>query len=387
MFVVYLPFFLGGRDATEWPKFISNWQITAVKWVTAAAMVPILFSFTIATFPGENQDLQFARWWNPLHNWLFKLDHPYFGADTFLHLQTSIFSNRLLLSDFDALEASKIDDPKKLESVKHTLSLAGRHLEGAVFNRADLRKAELKEARLQGASLWEAQLQGASLDGAQLQGASLGGAQLQGASLQGAQLQGAYFYNSTLAGTSLADVAVWRTSFEGASLATVFENGLKKNIAISKDEFAALKSMIKREVPAGTKREDALKLIEELNPDIFGVESSQDLALEKGRADEAAYQKALADQLKSLVCSGDESAPYIVRGLTREEILVTGLPRKKIVVPFIVGPRISEAGPFALGLVESILAADCPVSATLTEQDKANLKKLAKEAKGRESKQ
>ncbi|HEX3497459.1 MAG TPA: hypothetical protein VHT02_09885 [Methylocella sp.] len=81
----------------------------------------------------------------------------------------------------------------------------------------------------------------------------------------------------------------------------------------------------------------------------------------------------MADQLNGLVCSGDDSASYIVRGLTRADSF---------------GNRhVDDAGPFAAGLIESILAPDCPVSAALTEQDKADLKKLAKEAQTPESKQ
>jgi hypothetical protein len=49
--------------------------------------------------------------------------------------------------------------------------------------------------------------------------------------------------------------------------------------------------------------------------------------------------------------------------------------------------RISDAGPFASGLVESILAPDCPISAALSNEDKANLKKLAKESQAGETKQ
>jgi hypothetical protein len=40
--------------------------------------------------------------------------------------------------------------------------------------------------------------------------------------------------------------------------------------------------------------------------------------------------------------------------------------------------RISHAGLFAPGLIENILAPGCPVSTSLTEQDKAKLRKLAK---------
>jgi uncharacterized protein YjbI with pentapeptide repeats len=77
-----------------------------------------------------------------------------------------------VLPGFDVLEAAKIDDPKKLDSVKQTLVLRGRHLESALFDGADLRKADMDGAQLQGASLFYAQLQGALLTDAQLQGAS-----------------------------------------------------------------------------------------------------------------------------------------------------------------------------------------------------------------------
>jgi hypothetical protein len=51
----------------------------------------------------------------------------------------SLFSNTLVLPSFGALEAAKIDDPKKLDngSFKHSFSLVlrGRHLE-ALFSLA-----------------------------------------------------------------------------------------------------------------------------------------------------------------------------------------------------------------------------------------------------------
>jgi hypothetical protein len=46
----------------------------------------------------------------------------------------------------------------------------------------------------------------------------------------------------------MGGAAVWRTSFEDASLTAVFEDGLKES-ALSKDEFAAYKAMIIKEVP------------------------------------------------------------------------------------------------------------------------------------------
>jgi hypothetical protein len=82
-----------------------------------------------------------------------------------------------------------------------------------------------------------------------------------------------------------------------------------------------------------------------------------------------------AGELKNLVCFGDESAPYILRGLT------SALPGYEKL------SRVAAPGPFAQGLIKSILAPDCPVSAALTDADKAALKKLAKEVQPSESKQ
>jgi hypothetical protein len=57
------------------------------------------------------------------------------------------------------------------------------------------------------------------------------------------------------------------------------------------------------------------------------------------------YKKSLADQLKSLACSGDKNTAYIVRAKAPD-------------------------------LVKAILKPDCPVSAALTEADKAALKRI-----------
>jgi len=363
--------------------------------------------------------------WTSFHDLLFNGD-----VDDVTRRRKSLFSNTLVLPHFDALEAAKIDDPKKLDSVKHSMVLRGRHLESAVFDNADLRKvdltdaqlwgarldsaqlqrASLESAQLQGASLYQAQLQGAVLFGAELQGASLYGAQLQGASLefaqlqgaaldgaelegaalgeaqlqgaalgeaqlqgarldqaqlQGAslrlaQLQGANFKGSTLAGTDMRGAAVWRANFEDASVTAVFGHDLKEN-AMSKEEFTALKPMIMNEVPEGG--DTAFKRIEILNPDIFGPEASEQATLEKGRVDETAYRRILADQLKRLACSGDESAAYVVRGLVNNH-------------------RIKDTGDQAPGLVEAILKSDCTLSAALTDTDKAALKTLANAASG-----
>jgi uncharacterized protein YjbI with pentapeptide repeats len=426
------PAVLNRRSKLMWrlERRAKGWPLT-VRYVAGltACLIPVGLAFTAATFPGEWMDAHVGnkQWippngvtawlgakdrqdnpiWTSFHDLLFNGEVEYVTRR-----RKSLFSNTLVLPGFDAPEAAKIDDPKKLDSVKQTLTLRGRHLEGAVFDSADLRKADLEGAQLQGASLefaqlqgaslpqaqlqgvslvlarlqgasfQDAQLQGASFGGAQLQGASLAGAQLQGASLdhaqlhgavlvqaqlQGAslsqaQLQGANFTGSTFAGTDMRNAEVWRTNFEGASLTAVFEDGVKEG-AVSKEEFAALQAMITKEVPEGETREYVLKRIKILNPDIFGPEASEQETLEKGRVDITAYGSALADELNCLACSRDENALYVVRGLIRNG-------------------RIWETGAQAPGLVEAILKPDCPVSATLTEADKAALKKVAKEAGG-----
>jgi uncharacterized protein YjbI with pentapeptide repeats len=353
--------------------------------------------------------------WTSFHDLLF-----HGQVDETSRRRKSLFSNTLVLPAFDGLEAAKIDDPKKLDTINHTLILRGRHLESADFVEADLRKADLEDAQLQGASLPHAQLQGASLYGAQLQGASLSntrlqgaflraakfqgamliGAELQGATLyeaklqgaslplanlqgaslmradlQGAflgeaQLQGADFTGSTFAGTNMSGAAVWRANFDNASLTAIFEDDLKET-TISRDEFADLQAMIMKEVPEGEKRANALKSIEKLNPDIFGPDASAREILEKRSVGKTAYNWSLADQLKSLACSGDEDALYIVRGL-------------------VTNGRIEATVGEAPGLVEAILnpkaAKDCPVSAALTDADKAALNKLAEEAQAPEGK-
>ncbi|MGH6858330.1 MAG: pentapeptide repeat-containing protein, partial [Methylocella sp.] len=204
------PIVLAGRSETNWPV---GWYVPA--WSLAyAGTAFLLLTFS---FPGEPGVHWFRR--GRFYDFLFKGD----VFDPATGYPTSIFSNLLVLPEFDALDAAKIDDPKKLDFVKRTMNLRGRHLEGANFGDADLRKVDLSraylqgarfvDARLQGAVLRDAKLQGATLDGAKLQGASLDFASLQGASLDDAQLQGA-----SLGGTNLQGASLQGAKLQGASL-------------------------------------------------------------------------------------------------------------------------------------------------------------------------
>jgi uncharacterized protein YjbI with pentapeptide repeats len=478
-----------------------------------ACLVPIGLAFTAATFPGERMDEWIGeRQWIPpnrLTAWLGQEDSKHQPEWTSVHNllfnsrfyegyshNESLFATTLMLSGFDALQAAKIDDSKKLDTVKPTLILSKRHLEGADFLFADLRKADLKGAQLQGALLMGAQLQGASLNGAQLQGAglelailqgaslngaqlqgaslylarlqgasldtaklqgaslflaqlqgaslkfaelqgasleksdlrgagldgaqlqgaaldeaqlqgaslvfaqlqgaSLAGASLQGASLDWAQLQGASLERANLAGANLGTANAWRARFSVGSIEAfyydrtiVWDSKQKKDFFSDPEPwtettYSDLKKMIEAEVGAGPRvhaeqpmsewwgspapfgRDAALKRIGILDPNKpFEFEAERPKWKKKIVAKAIPAEdsdKARARELKALVCSGDADAVYIVRGLVTID-------------------RIKATGDQAPGLVEAILKPDCPVSAALTQADKAALNKQAKEAR------
>jgi len=274
-------------------------------------------------------------------------------------------------------------------------SLHLAELQGASLEKSDLRGAGLGGAQLQGAALDEAQLQGASLVFAQLQGASLAGASLQGASLDWAQLQGASLERANLAGANLGTANAWRARFSLESvgafdhLQITWDDKHKEEMLFkpwpwTEANYRDLKKMIEEKVGAGPRvhaeqpmsewlgspapfgRDAALKRIEILDPNKpFEFEAEVPKWKKKIEAESVGpedYIKALAHELKALVCSGDADAVYVARGLVKTQ------------------------ADLAPGLVEAIVqpkaAKDCPVSAALTEQEKTDLRKLAKKASG-----
>ena len=93
-------------------------------------------------------------------------------------------------------------------------------------------------------------------------------------------------------------------------------------------------------------------------------------SLEDARVDEAAYAKALAAALKTLVCLGGGDAIDTLRGL------VLSTPEES----FLPDAGFAAAGPEAPALVDFIMSKDCPVSASLTEADKARLLRIKQAA-------
>lgn len=76
--------------------------------------------------------------------------------------------------------------------------------------------------------------------------------------------------------------------------------------------------------------------------------------LARGNVDYAAYVKALATELRGLVCVEDVNAVYILRGMIKSKWFY-------------------GTGGEAPALVDFIMSKDCPLSASLTDDDKATL--------------
>ncbi len=83
----------------------------------------------------------------------------------------------------------------------------------------------------------------------------------------------------------------------------------------------------------------------------------QQETLKKANADDAAYQTALAAALKKIACTNSDDAIYILRGLARNY-------------------RVEATGSERIGLVDFIQSEDCPVSASLPKEYKAEFLKI-----------
>jgi uncharacterized protein YjbI with pentapeptide repeats len=273
------------------------------------------------------------------------------------------------------------------------VSLIGTQLQGASLRETQLQGALLYQAQLQGASLDEAKLQGALLLGAQLQGASLEDAQLQSVSLKWAQLQGASFDQAAFEATNFSGAFLWRTywgKIEPANLGPVrfvnYKDATWKPVWEQNDPlnkyhsdpvpwdakaYAKLRGLM-NSIPEGKMRDAALARIEILdcgNPD--KTLASCDPAA-KPPPEVLAWQKelarasvddarALATELRRLVCANDINAFHILGGVLRND-------------------RLAETGREAPALVDFIMSKDCPVSAALTGDDRAKLLKIKQDA-------
>lgn len=217
------------------PMVIGTYAVSGL-----ASIGVVVGAFGIATFPGE------SLYESPLFQPLIGIREQLVAGeiDFVTGKPTSLLSNRLVLPGIDVIDHAKFDTEAKIAALPATLSLRGRHLEGAVFVAARLRKADFSGAHLQGAaflradlraarfdcdetpskscsdlrgaSFYRAQLQGAYFDGAELQAADFSRAQLQGATFNGAQLQGVGLREAQLEEASFTNTQLQGAQFKGA---------------------------------------------------------------------------------------------------------------------------------------------------------------------------
>ena len=344
---------IGGRRWTSWPRIALG---LALSFLLSLGVVA--FSWATATFPGERQEELLARWDKTrsmvsLHDRVFNSTVDPISGRRWLP-----FSSTLVLPGLNVLERLNIDDPKKVEWRQFVFLARGRDLRGATLASASLPKVDFIGANLENASLDGAQLnraafdsallEGASFNGAQLEGASFSGAQLQGASLRNAQLPGVSLYDARLQGASLAGAQLQGASLAGAQLQGASLDGAELDGATMTSAQLQGASLI------GTRLHGAsLDGAQLQGVSLTGAHLNDD-TLKADGVDDAAHAIALAAELKKLACSGDRDAAYVVRGYGFLE-------------------RLYAAGAEAPALIAFIMSKDCPVSASLTDADKAKL--------------
>jgi hypothetical protein len=229
-------------------------RMKVATWL-AASVLPILLAFTVATFPGEwlvgallevalvptqwptwrsentigNQGGATQRETGPadpkternsgfrgraLEAWKsMGWTSPYKllvagDVDYFTPKPKSLWSNRLMLPDFDIGGRLRFDTEGKITLSSGAVSSNGRRLEGVVFRGAHLQRADFTGAQLTRADLGRADLSWANMSAADLSRALLFQANLTGALLNGANLTGAVLTGANLSGADLAQAAL-----------------------------------------------------------------------------------------------------------------------------------------------------------------------------------
>ena len=346
------------------------------------------------TFSAHSRDLRGAAF--DLAN-LPKVDFT--GADL---QDASFIQAQLQMASFDGA---------KLQGA----NLQGAKLQGASLLSALLQGASLDLAQLQGSLLDYAQLQGAKLDSANLQGAALNNVMLQGASLQGAQLQGATLQEALLQATDLSDSLLWRTNSTTPSFfaptATRLPDTTKspwgplfwatssnERLPWDENSYNKLRKMLDA-LPSAT-RIEALKRINRLDcssPDstLTPCASGAGLSLEDGawqktleesRVDAVAYSQALASVLRTEVCVGLGIRGGVFAGGRAELLLDYAFVENNhfilrgLMASTLLGSRLEGAGLEAPDLIDFIMGGHCPVSASLTNAEKARLLQIKQDA-------
>ena len=209
---------LSGRGQAR-PRWAS-WAWPTVALALSAGAV--LFSWTIATFPGEPQEAYIAK--SSGFEGLAFLYSRLFNSEVDKVTRRRLpFSSTLVLPGFNIYEGLGINDPETAKWRDFIFRARGRDLKGAIFDLASLPTVDFEGADLRGASLDKAQVHGARFVHAQLQGARLVHAQLQGAKLDQAQLQEVSLERAQLQGASLSEAQLQGAWLGGAASGRVAE--------------------------------------------------------------------------------------------------------------------------------------------------------------------
>ncbi len=184
-------------------RFVGSAPLSFLGATLAAAAV-LFFSFTVATVPGEWVDRVLAS--APA----LGVSVPYEGLGNVQRNRPPGAKNRRAFWPTAYLFEGEVDDwrrttaslfARNLVLIDETLtpaagsglSLRGRDLNYATFDRSDLHGADLSDASLKGASLQETDLSGARLIRVPMQGADLSLARLDGIKADALLLDGARF--------------------------------------------------------------------------------------------------------------------------------------------------------------------------------------------------
>ncbi len=172
------------------------------------------------------------------------------------------------------------------------------------------------------------------------------------------------------------DPVIWKSAWPPQNYFLSFQLNINKGDPLPWDAnaYAELRSLM-NSIPEGKMRDDALERIIRLDctsKDKFLASCDPAAAsprevldwqkkLARHNVDYAAYAKALATELRGLVCVEDVNAVYILRGI-------------------FASARLANTAREASALVDFIMSPKCPVSASLTDDDKAKLLEIKRVA-------
>jgi len=146
-------------------------RVRVAAWLLAS-LITLLLVFTIATFPGEWLEdkvptvplvpTSWEAWQLPSVEAIQKAGSGWVTllvageVDYVTRKPESLWSNRLVLPNFEIGDRLKFDAEGKIELSPESVSLRGRRLEGAVLVYAHLRRADFTGAQLDGADFYSA---------------------------------------------------------------------------------------------------------------------------------------------------------------------------------------------------------------------------------------